>query len=83
MRRSRLVNTVIGVIVAGCSFIPLSGAYEDSNRAPGKTLERGKSADIAIWDRDPYKVSTNLLKEMVCEMTLFQGNVVYEHSSRH
>jgi predicted amidohydrolase YtcJ len=47
------------------------------------SLERGKSADIAIWDRDPYKVSTNLLKDMVCEMTLFQGNVVYEHSSRH
>jgi len=42
------------------------------------SLERGKSADFAIWDRDPYTVPTNELKTMTCEMTLFQGKVVYE-----
>ena len=46
------------------------------------SLERGKSADIAIWDRDPYKISTNQLKEMVCDMTLFHGKVVYERPLR-
>jgi predicted amidohydrolase YtcJ len=47
------------------------------------SLERGKSADISIWDRDPYQVSTSLLKDMNCEMTLFQGKVVYERQARH
>jgi predicted amidohydrolase YtcJ len=42
------------------------------------SLERGKSADLAIWDRDPYSVPTEQLKAMVCEMTLFQGKIVYE-----
>jgi len=42
------------------------------------SLERGKSADIAIWDRDPYSISTDQLKDMICDMTLFQGKIVYQ-----
>ena len=42
------------------------------------TLEVGKSADIAIWDRDPYTVPTDALDGMVCDLTLFQGKVVFE-----
>jgi predicted amidohydrolase YtcJ len=45
------------------------------------SLEPGKSADIAIWDRDPYTVPTEQLQDMVCEMTIFQGKVVYERPS--
>ncbi len=47
------------------------------------SLERGKSADIAIWDRDPYHIPTHLLKDMLCEMTLFQGKVLYERETQH
>jgi predicted amidohydrolase YtcJ len=43
-------------------------------------LEVGGSADIAVWDRDPYAAPTAALKDMVCDMTLFQGKVVYERS---
>jgi predicted amidohydrolase YtcJ len=46
------------------------------------SLERGKSADIAIWDRDPYTISTSQVKDMVCDLTLFQGKVVYERPPR-
>jgi predicted amidohydrolase YtcJ len=46
------------------------------------SLEAGKSADLAIWDRNPYSVPTNRLKDMVCEMTLFRGEVVYERAAR-
>jgi predicted amidohydrolase YtcJ len=42
------------------------------------SLERGKSADFAIWDRDPYTVETGQLKDMKCEMTVFKGRIVYE-----
>ena len=41
------------------------------------TLEAGKRADIAVWDRDPYTVPTGQLKEMKCLMTLLEGEVVY------
>ena len=46
------------------------------------SLETGKAADIAVWDRDPYSVPTDQIKDMVCEMTLFQGNVVYERAPK-
>ena len=41
------------------------------------SLETGKDADIAIWDRDPYTVPTSEVKDMKCMLTLFQGRVVY------
>ena len=47
------------------------------------SLETGKDADIAIWDRDPYTVAPAEIKDMKCEMTLFQGRIVYDGGSRH
>jgi len=41
------------------------------------TLEAGKRADIAVWDRDIYTIPTNQIKEMKCLMTLLDGEVVY------
>jgi len=41
------------------------------------TIEVGKRADIAIWDRDLYSVSTDQIKDMKCLMTLLDGEVVY------
>jgi predicted amidohydrolase YtcJ len=46
------------------------------------SLERGKSADIAIWDRDPYSIPTDQLKDMICDMTLFQGKIVYQRTQQ-
>ena len=41
------------------------------------TLEIGKRADIAVWDRDLYAVPTEQIKDMKCLMTLLDGEVVY------
>ena len=41
------------------------------------TLEPGKHADIAVWDRDLYTVPAGQIKELKCLMTLFDGEVVY------
>ena len=41
------------------------------------SLEVGKYADLAVWDRDPYTVPTAELKEMRCLMTVFAGKVVH------
>jgi hypothetical protein len=42
------------------------------------SLEPGKEADIAVWDRNFYSVPASELKDMTCEMTLFHGKVVYD-----
>jgi hypothetical protein len=41
------------------------------------TLEVGKRADIAIWDRDLDAISTDQVKELKCLMTIFDGEIVY------
>ncbi len=41
------------------------------------SLEVGKSADIAVWDRDLVSVPVAALKDLKCELTLFRGAVVY------
>ena len=41
------------------------------------SLEPGKRADIAVWDKDFYAAPTADLKDAACLMTIFDGNVVY------
>ena len=42
------------------------------------SLEPGKEADIAVWDRNFYSMPPAELREVKCEMTLFGGKVVYD-----
>jgi predicted amidohydrolase YtcJ len=44
------------------------------------SIEVGKYADLAVWDRNPYEVATEELKDMHCEIALFGGRVVFETS---
>ena len=41
------------------------------------TLEPGKKADIAIWDRDLYSIPADNIRDLKCLMTLFDGQIVY------
>ncbi|HVO64722.1 MAG TPA: amidohydrolase [Terriglobales bacterium] len=41
------------------------------------TLELGKKADIAIWDRDVYSIPADNVKDLKCLMTLLEGEIVY------
>jgi predicted amidohydrolase YtcJ len=41
------------------------------------SIEVGKDADIAVWDRDPYTVPASALKDLQCDLTVFKGKVVY------
>lgn len=45
------------------------------------SIEVGKYADLAVWDRNPYQVSTRDLKEMRCELTVFSGKIVFQGDS--
>ncbi|MEP6883946.1 MAG: amidohydrolase [Gammaproteobacteria bacterium] len=42
------------------------------------SLEIGKEADIAVWDRDPYTMPSHELRNLKCSMTLLHGRVVYD-----
>ena len=45
------------------------------------TLEVGKDADVAVWDRDPYSVPSAALKELHCELTMIGGTIRYRAST--
>jgi len=41
------------------------------------SIEPGKYADLAVWDRDLYSVPTAELENLECQMTIFNGKIVY------
>jgi predicted amidohydrolase YtcJ len=43
------------------------------------SLEPGKSADIAVWDKDMTSIPASQIKDLRCELTLFRGVVVYRN----
>jgi len=45
------------------------------------SLEVGKEADIAVWDRNMYEVPAAQLRDLHCELTILHGEVVYD--SKH
>jgi predicted amidohydrolase YtcJ len=45
------------------------------------TLTVGKSADLVVLDRDPYAVPPEELSELVVELTVFEGRVVYQRGA--
>lgn len=43
------------------------------------SLEIGKDADIAVWDRNLYTIPADDLKNLKCELTLLRGREVYRN----
>jgi len=42
------------------------------------SLEPGKDADLAVWDRDLYSIPSDDLKSLKCQLTLLRGQIVYK-----
>ena len=42
------------------------------------SLEVGKDADIAVWDKNPYQVPARELRNLRCRITIMNGEVVYD-----
>ena len=42
------------------------------------SVEAGKYADLAVWDKNMYAIKTDEIKDLVCQMTLFNGQVVFQ-----
>ncbi|HEY1424987.1 MAG TPA: amidohydrolase [Candidatus Acidoferrum sp.] len=45
------------------------------------SLEPGKDADLAVWDRDLYSIPSDEIKNLHCELTLLRGKIVYRAPS--
>lgn len=45
------------------------------------SLEPGKDADLAVWDRDLYSIPSDQLKDLKCQLTLLRGQIVYRDPS--
>jgi predicted amidohydrolase YtcJ len=43
------------------------------------SIEPGKYADIAVWDKDIYTIDTDELKDLDCQLTLLEGEIVYRN----
>ncbi len=41
------------------------------------SLEVGKYADIAVWDKNLYTIPFNEIKDLKCQMTMLGGKIVY------
>ena len=41
------------------------------------SLEVGKDADVAVWDRNMYAIAPAALKDLRCELTMIAGRVVF------
>ena len=42
------------------------------------SIEVGKYADLAVWDRDFYSIPTDQIKDAKCLMTIFSGKIVFD-----
>jgi len=42
------------------------------------SLEAGKYADIAVWDKNLYEIPTAEIKDLKCQMTLLGGKIVFQ-----
>jgi predicted amidohydrolase YtcJ len=45
------------------------------------SIEKGKDADLAVWDLDPYRIPADDLRNMKCELTMVGGRIVYRSAS--
>jgi predicted amidohydrolase YtcJ len=41
------------------------------------SIEPGKDADLAVWDRDIYTIPADAIQNLKCEMTFLRGRTVY------
>ncbi|MEM3464821.1 MAG: amidohydrolase [Candidatus Bathyarchaeia archaeon] len=60
----------------------VNAAYASFDEDKRGTIEVGKLADLTILSDDPLKVSPEAIKNIVVEMTIVDGKVVYERKHK-
>lgn len=60
------------------SALTLNGAYGSFSEGVKGTLEPGKLADLAVIDRDLFAIEPDELREAKVDLTLLEGEVVFD-----
>ena len=55
----------------------MGSAYAGFQENEIGSIEKGKLADMVIWDRDFYTVPPDKIKDVKAEMTILRGEIVY------
>jgi len=58
----------------------MGGAYAASQDREIGSIEKGKLADLVVWDKDFLTLPTNAIKDVKAEGTILGGKVVYKSS---
>jgi len=58
----------------------MGGAYADFIEHKKGSLEAGKLADLIIWNDDPYTVEPIDILDLLIDLTMVGGKIVYERS---
>ncbi len=45
------------------------------------SIEVGKLADIAVWDQNLYEAPVDAIKDLECQLTLFNGTIVFRNAN--
>jgi hypothetical protein len=56
----------------------MGSAYSAFQEKEAGSLEKGKLADLVIWDRNFYTIPTDQIREAKAEATMVGGKIVYE-----
>lgn len=56
----------------------MGSAYSAFQENEVGSLEKGKLADLVIWDRNFYTIPTDQIREAKAETTMVGGKIVYE-----
>ena len=60
----------------------INGAYLMRQEEIVGSIEVGKSADLIVLDRNLFEIPAEEINEALIELTLFDGEVVYEARGR-
>ena len=58
----------------------MGSAYAGFQENEIGSIEKGKLADMVIWDRDFYTVPPDKIKDVKAEMTILGGKIVYRYN---
>ena len=58
----------------------MGSAYAGFQEKETGSIEKGKKADLVVWDRNFYTIPTNEIKDAKALLTMVGGKVVYEHN---